>query len=406
MIVENPGATGRTGGIGDPSAPGRSGLLVFSDDWGRHPSSCQHLVGRLLARHRVAWVNTIGMRPPRLDRSTFRRVAEKLRGRSRRLAEAPPDAAPAPRIFEPAMWPWFRSGLDRRINRALLGRQLATVAEGLPRPRIAVTTVPIVADLVGLLPVDRWVYYCVDDFASWPGLDGRPLRLMEDALAGRADVLIAAGETLRRTFRARGREALLLTHGVDLSRWKEPGNAPTPPGIEGLERPLIAFWGLIDRRLDLAFLRRLAEDLDRGTILLVGPEQDPDPALLALPRLARRPAVPFDALPALARAAEVLIMPYADLPVTRAMEPLKLREYLATGKPVVVRDLPANRPWSDALDLAEGPAAFSEAVRRRLATGPTEAQVAARARLADESWDRKADLFEGMILPAHAGTRR
>ena len=48
-------------------------LLVFSDDWGRHPSSCQHLVRHLLPRRRVTWVNTIGMRPPRLDLATAKR---------------------------------------------------------------------------------------------------------------------------------------------------------------------------------------------------------------------------------------------------------------------------------------------------------------------------------------------
>jgi glycosyltransferase involved in cell wall biosynthesis len=375
-----------------------SSLLIFSDDWGRHPSSCQHLVGRLLERHQVAWINTIGMRPPRLDRHTLLRVSEKLRGR------VGPRPAPTvgnpmgPRIVEPTMWPWFRSKLDRRINRTLLGRQLTTVAESLPRPRVAVATIPIVADLIGILPVDRWVYYCVDDFAAWPGLDGRHLRRMEDDLVGRADALIAAGETLRRGLLDRGRDSSLLTHGVDLRRWADPEGAPIPPGFEGLERPLILFWGLIDRRLDSPSLRKLAEDLDRGTIVLVGPETDSDPDLSDLPRLVRRPAIPFDALPALARAAEVLIMPYADLPVTRAMEPLKLKEYLATGKPVVASDLPGNRPWSDALDLTDSPSTFSETVRRRLTTGPIESQSTARSRLSEESWDTKAALFEDWLL--------
>ena len=53
-------------------------LLVFSDDWGRHPSSCQHLTRNLLDRYPVLWVNTIGTRAPRLDRQTLRRVAEKI----------------------------------------------------------------------------------------------------------------------------------------------------------------------------------------------------------------------------------------------------------------------------------------------------------------------------------------
>ena len=108
--------------------------------------------------------------------------------------------------------------------------------------------------------------------------------------------------------------------------------------------------------------------------------------------------LPFGQLPTLAHEAAVLVMPYADLPVTRAMQPLKLKEYLATGKPVVVSDLPATREWADCLDLADTAETFAQAVRRRLTVGLPETQEAARARLASESWAEKARTFERWIL--------
>src|SRR5262245_30678498 len=52
--------------------------LVFSDDWGRHPTSCQHVVRALLPRQPVTWVNMIGTRRPRFDLATLQRGAEKL----------------------------------------------------------------------------------------------------------------------------------------------------------------------------------------------------------------------------------------------------------------------------------------------------------------------------------------
>ena len=91
-------------------------------------------------------------------------------------------------------------------------------------------------------------------------------------------------------------------------------------------------------------------------------------------------------------------MPYADLPVTRAMQPLKLKEYLATGKPVVVRSLPSTEPWADALDIVDSPGAFSQAVRHRLNVGLSESQHRARSLLAEESWAAKCGEFERWLF--------
>jgi glycosyltransferase involved in cell wall biosynthesis len=382
---------------GRPAPP----LLVFADDWGRHPSSCQHLMRQLLGRRAVYWVNTIGTRSPRLNWSTMKRGAEKLRQwlrPARALSRPSEDEGPQPAVLNPRMWPWFGSALGRRLNRALLRRQLLPLLRSLPVPPVAVTTLPITADLVGQLPVERWVYYCVDDFGQWPGLDQSALRRLDDLLIRRADVLIAVSETLQQRIRSLGRDSTLLTHGVDLPFWAGGGAAPLPAEVEALQRPLVVFWGVLDRRMDLAFVKALSAGLRRGTILLVGPRNDPDPELLAVPRVVHHPPVPFAVLPRLAREAGALIMPYADLPVTRAIQPLKLKEYLATGRPVVVRSLPATRCWGDCLDLAEDAESFARLVLRRLEEGTSPEQISARGRLEDESWQAKAEQFERLAL--------
>jgi hypothetical protein len=379
-----------------PAGP-RASLLVFADDWGRHPSSCQHLVRHLLARHDVYWVNTIGTRTPKIDLATLGRGLEKARQWLRRRSDA--CALPANlRVLNPRMWPSFGSQFGRGLNRRLLARQLGTLMRSLPEPPVAVTTLPIVSDLIGLLSVRQWVYYCVDDFGQWPGLDQATMKGMEARLVQRADVIIAVSEHLRERLSSLGRASHLLTHGVETGYWI-PEGAPVPlPELEGLERPLILFWGVVDRRMDVSFVRRLAADLSRGTVILLGPEDEHDPFLDRAPRVRRLPPLPFARLPHLAREAAVLVMPYADLPVTRAMQPLKLKEYLATMRPAVVRDLPATREWGDCLDLADTPESFSHAVRLRAATGLPEDQRSARARLAAESWAAKAQAFERWAL--------
>jgi glycosyltransferase involved in cell wall biosynthesis len=364
--------------------------LVISDDWGRHPTSCQHLIRHLLPNQPVTWVNMIGTRRPRLDRATLVRGWEKF---GQWLRPAPP-ATLLPRnlgIVSPKVWPGFRFRWERRLNRGLLARQLRSAIERTSESPIAITTMPTAADLVGILPVRKWIYYCVDDFSVWPGIDQVAARRLEDRLIDTADVVIAVSDALVKRVEGRGQEVHLLSHGVDLDFWTKPVHQ------QPKKSPTILFWGLIDRRMDVDFVRRLAETLNDGSIVLIGPEDNPDPGLCRLPRVQLRPSVPLADLPALAAQADVLIMPYVDAAVTRAMQPLKLKEYLATGKPVVARDLPANREWADAIDLAATPDEFARAVRSRLNSGLPVEQFEARRRLGGESWAAKAEQFAQIV---------
>src|SRR5207245_6567196 len=135
-----------------------------------------------------------------------------------------------------------------------------------------------------------------------------------------------------------------------------------------------------------------------GTIVLAGPTANPDAALFKLRRVVHVGSLPYEELPRLAAAASVLVMPYAVLPATQAMQPLKLKEYLATGRPVVVRDLPSTRPWADCLDVADTADSFCAKVAQAIAEGVSPEQRRARTRLDGEGWPAKARALERCAL--------
>src|SRR5262245_59315488 len=112
-------------------------LLWFADDWGRHPSSSQHLARQLLPHRRIHWVNTTGTRKPRLNLRKFKRGFEKIRQWSRPAnAELPANLS----VSSPTMWPWFTRAGDRCINRTLLTRHLR---RHISTPPVIVTTLPL-----------------------------------------------------------------------------------------------------------------------------------------------------------------------------------------------------------------------------------------------------------------------
>jgi glycosyltransferase involved in cell wall biosynthesis len=288
-------------------------------------------------------------------------------------------------VHSPMHWPGFGAGWERGLNARLIDRALRPLIE---RADAVVATAPIVADLAARVPEANWVYYCVDDLSEWPGLDAEALRALERDFVPRAARIVAVSEHLRARLKSMGRESELLTHGFDPSHW---ASVTHRVAHDESEKPVAVFWGAIDRRLDASIVAKLAELCD---LRLVGPEQDPDPRVTSDARIRRDGAVPYAELPRVASDADVLVMPYADLPVTRAMQPLKLKEYLATGLPVVATSLPANKEWADALDLVDDPFLFARRVLERAAAALPASQVKARERLRDETWAAKALQFE------------
>lgn len=375
-------------------------LVVFSDDWGRHPSSCQHLVARLLDRFDVTWVNTIGMRRPSLNMATIRRSFQKLGQWTAVSSAKSAEQRFGPRVTRPIMWPDFASKWARQLNVRLLETHLRKNVERLDSS-ILLTTIPIVADLVGRFPVSRWVYYCVDDFSEWPGLDSSTMRAMEQALVQKVDDVIVAGKNLAQRMSLQGRDSTIISHGVDLDHWRKVKALEAhSSALAELERPLAVFWGLVDQRLDIEWLDRLNASMQSGTIAMVGPQQNVDPSLRRMSRVKLTGALPYCVLPQIASEADALIMPYTNSPVTRAMQPLKLKEYVATGKPVVVRRLPSTLEWEDCLDAVDSAEEFCMQVQIAFDLGIAPNQVAARTRLQFEDWGSKANQFFSRLTDA------
>lgn len=358
------------------------------------------MVRELLPAYRTLWVNTLGMRRPQMSLADVRKAAAKLRtiaagGSSGHSNETLENL----QVLAPAMWPGFRNRLQRRFNAHRIAAAVTRALHHMDacqtsaRPyTVALTTLPITADLVGRLPVDRWVYYAVDDFSTWPGVDQQVMAEMEAQLVRKVDAIAAVSQVLCQRMRAMGRaDVTLVTHGVSQAFFHCNNDADDEISSDAL------FWGLIDERLDLDWCRALGEALVKrgGRLRLVGESRLPAEAL-RLPGVVWEGPAAFADLPKLAASVGVLVMPYRDLPVTRAMQPLKFKEYLATARPVVSRALPATQTWCDAADLATKADAFAALVLQRMSTGLPEAQRRARDRLQDETWAGKAAQLEAM----------
>jgi glycosyltransferase involved in cell wall biosynthesis len=380
-------------------------FIVFSEDWGEHPSSCQHLFRRIAMDHPVLWVNTVGMRTPRLSWSDFDKARIKVakmlsgtRGGQRARAESL-----NLRVTQPKMLP-FPNAFVRMLNRRSVVAAVTRAAAdfGISKP-IIVCAVPNACDFVDALGRQRVVYYCVDDFTQWPGLDHRLVREMDQRMIDASDVLIATSTKLESRLSMSGKPTHLLHHGVDLELFSRQG-ATEHRVLANIPGPRAGYFGLFDNRNDLELIAAVARRLPDISFVFTGPVTADATSLRSLPNIHFTGPVPYHELPDLIRGLQVLFIPYLVNDFTDSISPLKLREYLATGKPIVTTPMAEARPLAAHMTLAAGAEAWESALRDAL-----RAHIDSREGLAEmlrnDSWDAKARDFLNMctdgLRPVH-----
>jgi glycosyltransferase involved in cell wall biosynthesis len=378
--------------VGQPAT-----FIVFGDDWGAHPSTTQHLMRHMRPDDRVVWIDSIGMRAPRLDRADLERVASKLgaltRGRPRRASEATGAGEPgAPdAIVRPVVSPWHRR--SRTLNRALLGAQVSRALASLPPssgPRVLLTTNPIAELYADAIPHDRLVYLKLDDYPNLPGVDARMVLPSERALMTRADAVLTTARSIAPTRRA----STLLPQGVDWAHFASREHAPAPGA------PVLGFFGLFAEWLDDGLILELARARPDWVLEFVGPSRRDTARFEAVANIRMAPAVPYAELPARTAGWSAAWIPFARGPLTDGVDPLKLREYLAGGLPTACTGLPEVAARADALGVQIIDDA-ADASRWLDAVAALESDLSRRARrerVRPESWTERARTLRRVAL--------
>jgi glycosyltransferase involved in cell wall biosynthesis len=378
-------------------------LLVFADDWGRHPSSCQHLIRRLRADHPILWVNTIGTRQVKADSFTLRRGLEKIKNWSRGLKQVDWQMW----TIDLPMVPGLSHRVLCEINRQLVTKRLrdvlARLGMGMP---IVLTTLPYMGWLIRGLKRRALVYYCTDDYSFWPSADRETLQRAERELSREADLILAASQALYRRLSRMGR-CEYFPHGVDFSHFASVRElTDADPSLAQFPRPRIGYFGLIYEKLNFDLLTGIAEQFRNGSLVLIGPHTYSPPAFGRLPNVHFLGQKPYEKLPAYLAGLDVLLLPYVDDDMIRQSGPLKLRECLASGKPTVSIDVPEVRILQPHVRVAGGQQAFIEEVRQALREPPGAAEVRARQQSVEsDSWDNRARQLIGHLDQLGRGRR-
>ncbi|MFI6506290.1 glycosyltransferase [Streptosporangium sp. NPDC050855] len=382
------------------------GYICFSaQDWWYHnrAHSDFQLMRSIAARRKVLVVNSIGMRMPLPGRSTqvLRRVGRKLRSVAM-LVRRPSPELPGFHVMSPLPLPFYGSPAARRVNALLVRTQVRVVAWalGLHRP-VIVVTIPTAWDVVRPMRRRALVFNRSDRHSSFPESDRKTIETLERGLLEGADhVLYASRALMREEIGITGDRAYFLDHGVDVDHFRRHPESEWPADLRAVPGPRVGFFGALDDYLvDVGLLERLAVELPDVSLVLIGD------ATVPMERLTRHPNVhwlgfrPYERIPAYGSGFDVAIMPWLDTPWIRNSNPIKLKEYLALGLPVVSTPFEELAGYAGRVRIATGADLFVEAVRASLREGGPLPAEALRDSVLGASWSSRAGRLTALVEP-------
>jgi teichuronic acid biosynthesis glycosyltransferase TuaH len=280
-------------------------------------------------------------------------------------------------------------------------RQTRAAAQflGMTDPTLWLGT-PISAPLIGRLDEGLVVFDAIDDWRRHPEMGPYRRAAGEgyEAIRQGADVIFTVSEGLAESLAGGRAEPCWVPNGVDLTLFTPDG--PGAADLLALPAPRVGYAGVVERRVDLELMAEVAAAMPSLSFVFVGPY---DRRLVApirrLPNVHFLGARRFEELPAYLRAMDVCLMPHLVDAFTKSMNPLKLYEYLACGRPVVSTSVSGTEAFNGLIDLADTPQGFIDSISRCLDTGPEE--VAARRRAVEEhSWERRINEMVDIVLQA------
>jgi len=359
------------------------------------------------AGNKVIFVNSISMGLPSLGHKDLGpRIARKLRSYAR-LARRTPEGIT---VVSPASLPFFGSRAARAANRRLLAAQINLLARrrGLSRPILWVA-IPTAAELIGRLGESLVVYHVSDkydqnhmDHATDPAV----VRRLHELAIDRADLVFYSGRKLfEEAERGRGRSHL-LEQAVDFEHWSRvaetgAGALEVAPEVARVPRPRLGYFGAIEPWLvDQELVRRAARERPEWQWVFVG-NKSRGLEIEGLPNTHFLPPVPYEELPRYAAGFDVCVLPWeTGQAFTSYGSAIKVREYLATGKPVVISPLPEYEPLGGVLRIARSREDFLRLVGEALAETGREAARARQQAVRGGTWDARAEWVSGLIEQA------
>ena len=372
------------------------------DWWYHHPHSKNHLMRRFArAGNKVIFVNSISMGlAPMKSGEVLPRIKRKLKSYAK-LARTTEEGIT---VVSPAVVPWFGSRAAAATNRRLLTAQISRLAKqrAMTKPILWIA-IPTAVEVIGQLHESLVIYHVSDKYDANTmdhATDPAYIRRLHERAIDAADLIFYSSRKLIDEAE-RGREkSFLLEQAVDFDHWAQISNGTleVAEAVARIPRPRIGYFGAIEPWLvDQDLIKRAARDRPSWNWIFIG-NKSRGLEIEELSNVHFLPPVSYDELPKYAAGFDVCVLPWnTDVPFTSYGSAIKVREYLASGKPVVISPLPEYESMKHALRIARSRDQFLELVDDALRETGTESAQARQNAVKHGTWDARAEWVSELI---------
>jgi len=349
--------------------------------------------------NKVIFVNSISMGlPPLANKDFLPKIARKLKSYAK-LAQDTPEGIT---VVSPATLPFHGNAAARKVNQRLLITQIGYLArkKKMTAPILWVA-IPTAANIIGKMGESCVVYQVSDKYdanAEDHSVNLDTIRRLHEYAIEKADIVLYSGRKLLEEATLGLEKSYLLEQAVDFEHWSQVASIEPAAEIAVIPKPRIGYFGAVEPWLmDRELIRRASRERPEWNWVFIG-NLARGTDLGDLPNVHFIPPVPYNELPKYAAGFDVCVLPWeTEHAFTSYGSAIKVREYLATGKPVVISPLPEYERFDGILRIARSRDQFIAYIEESLAENDASKAKERQELVKDGTWDARAEWVSDLI---------
>ncbi|MCP4607820.1 MAG: glycosyltransferase family 1 protein [Planctomycetes bacterium] len=371
-------------------------LCFGSQDWWYHNRGHFdfQLMRRFANKGTTLYINSIVVQKPKLSegRMFIVRLVRKTKSIFRGLRKS--DAGFW--VYSPFLLPIHHIVWMRPFNEILLRFQIWLVMRKLNiRKPVVWVACPTACNVAANMKKSQFVYQRADCYEAYPNVDVEMITTYDLKLKAEADLTIFVNMDLYKQERDQCKKEMYLDHGVDYDMFASAAQVKDEPlDIASVPKPIAGYFGALnEHKLDIDYIEKIVDMLPDISFVFIGKASPGFSSLSEKKNVWLLGQKTYEQIPHYGKCFNVAMIPWRKNCWTEAANPIKVKEYLALGKPIVSTPVFSEiQKYSDVMYLADTSEEFAKCIEKALAEDDPERVASRTGKVQLSTWDSKAQI--------------